>query len=65
MYWFNNNAKCLFSKQCFNDTFFLPRSKEFGLPMNRGRLYFIGAELVDITGEPTGNSEATLDRVLG
>jgi hypothetical protein len=55
--YFRNNASMT--------RFFLPRSKEFGLPMNRGRLYFIGAELVDITGEPTGNSEATLDRVLG
>eukprot|EP00435_Cladocopium_sp_Y103_P048169 s714_g14.t1 len=39
-------------------------SKEFGLPMPRGRLYFIGAELFDANGEPTGNTEATLDRLV-
>lgn len=40
------------------------RSSDFGLPMVRGRLYFVGAELFSEDGETaTGNSHATLDRV--
>ena len=34
----------------------------YGLPLNRCRLYFIGAEIYDhVYDRPTGNDEATLD----
>ena len=36
----------------------------YGLPLNRGRLYFIGAEVFDYVSEyRTGNDEATMDRL--
>ena len=38
------------------------RSSDFGLPLVRGRLYFIGCEIFTADGENTNNTEGALDR---
>lgn len=53
-------VSCFQISCCAYKMFDALRSSDYDLPQLRGRLYFVGVEVTDEEGNPTGNSEGTL-----